>query len=276
LVSVIIHSMQCVLQMFLRWFQLMYPTTSTHAESYFPLSLLLSLPYPSRSLLQMTMVPYKSIRSVSLTALQSVIKRFPNLARLVLPHALAAIAGTKAPLQHLAPDPSSTSSTSSSQQVQQFLDDTLRQLMLSQPGDSGSAGAAGGSGGAAAATTAAAATGIAAAAAATGIAAAAAAVAAAAAAATATPAGAATRPALPPRGAAAATAAAALSAAQESENDGRVAGAAAILNSSIECWRALFHDPALFSGVMRALMASRTHTSTACQNSVSNLLMQVR
>lgn len=214
---------------------------------------------PTPLLLQMSMVPYKSIRSVSLTALQSVIKRFPNLARLVLPHALAAIAGTQAPLQHLAPDPASSSS--SSQQVQQFLGDTLRQLMLSQPGDSGSTAAAGSSGTPAAATVAAA----------TGVAAAAAAVAAAAAAAT--TAGA--RPTLPPR-AAAATAAAAVSAAQESENDGRVAGAAAILNSSIECWRALFHDPALFSGVMRALMASRAHTSTACQNSVSNLLMQVR
>ena len=206
-------------------------------------------------MLQLSMVPYKAVRAAAMPTVQSAIKRFPALASLLLPHALAAIAGQPLPYSHLVPEPGSDNSASElTQHLSEFYGVTLRDAMMHRPADSAAVTAAAGPAASAASAAAAAAGGV--------------------------------LPPGVPAGLAAAVAAAAAaagggkggggsSAAQESENDGRVAGGMALMSSSIECWRALFRDPLLFAGMLRAIMASRVHTSSACQNVVADLLLQV-
>jgi hypothetical protein len=64
-------------------------------------------------------------------------------------------------------------------------------------------------------------------------------------------------------------------AAQESVNDGRVAGACTALSGSIELMRHLYRDPPAWRALLRAALASRCHGSSACEDALSGLLMQV-
>lgn len=65
------------------------------------------------------------------------------------------------------------------------------------------------------------------------------------------------------------------SVAQESENDGRVCGACAVLAPSLESWRVVFRDPVVFQGFVSALMASRCHSSNACLKTIQMVILQV-
>jgi hypothetical protein len=66
------------------------------------------------------------------------------------------------------------------------------------------------------------------------------------------------------------------SVAQESANDGRVAGACTVLTGCLDAWRVIFRDGLVFRGFLYALMASRCHTSNTCLKSIQMLIMQVR
>jgi hypothetical protein len=66
------------------------------------------------------------------------------------------------------------------------------------------------------------------------------------------------------------------SVAQESVNDGRVAGACTVLTGCLDAWRVIFRDGLVFRGFLYALMASRCHTSNTCLKSIQMLMMQVR
>jgi hypothetical protein len=66
------------------------------------------------------------------------------------------------------------------------------------------------------------------------------------------------------------------SVAQESANDGRVAGACTVLTGCLDAWRVIFRDGLVFRGFLYALMASRCHTSNTCLKSIQMLMMQVR
>ncbi|KAF6261252.1 hypothetical protein COO60DRAFT_1625449, partial [Scenedesmus sp. NREL 46B-D3] len=64
------------------------------------------------------------------------------------------------------------------------------------------------------------------------------------------------------------------SVAQESANDGRVAGACTVLTGCLDAWRVIFRDGPAFRGFLYALMASRCHTSNTCLKSIQMLMMQ--
>jgi hypothetical protein len=65
-------------------------------------------------------------------------------------------------------------------------------------------------------------------------------------------------------------------AAEESANDGRVAGACSGLSGSIELLRHCFREPGPWAALLRAALASRVHGSAACEDALGGLLMQVR
>jgi hypothetical protein len=202
-------------------------------------------------LLGLSMMPNAGVRASALPSMQSCLKRFPCLAELLLPEVLAALAGMPGllVLPQLQPPPGGSDSGPSAGQQQQavelpsaaavakFYSQTLPEAMQQQQAEGAAAPSAAAAGGQAAAATAA--------------------------------------------GAAAAAAAAAggssssRSVAQESENDGRVAGACSVLASSLEAWRVVFRDPLAFRAFVAALLASRCHSSNLCLKSIQVIIMQV-
>jgi hypothetical protein len=254
-------------------------------------------------LLVLSMQPNAGVRGSAMPTLQSCVKRFPCLVEVMLPEVLAALAGVEGPLLHSPrkplqqglgevqglgasgglPMPGSRGTGQqlhqqdvgqaekgvvlqlpTSDELEHFYGVTLIESMKSEKADAADAAgsstgqasaAAGGAAAAAAALTAAAA---AAAKAATSIDSSAAAAAATAAAA-----------------AAAAAAAGSRSVAAESVNDGRVAGACAVLAQSLDAWRVIFRDRLVFRAFVAALMASRCHSSNTCLKSIQMLIMQV-
>jgi hypothetical protein len=236
-------------------------------------------------LLGLSMMPNAGVRNSALPTLQSCMKRFPCLVEVLLPEVLAALAGVPGPLRvtqgtaaaGTAADMEIDSSTQQKQQqwmmpqddkVAAFYKESLYEAMQTAVAAAPAAPTGTPSAGAAAAIKQAM---VAAAAAAAGAgldqqqakAAAAAAVAAAAAKAAAAADG------------SSATAAGGGSVAKESENDGRVAGACALLASSLDTWRVVFRDPLVFQGFVYALMASRCHSSNACLKNIQGVIMQV-
>lgn len=244
-------------------------------------------------LLVLSMHPNAGVRGSAIPTLQSCVKRFPCLVELLVPELLAALAGTPGPLLGpgkglgvgLGPGQAAAVAPGSGTGVQlpnqevfnQFYEVTLLEAMKNQKADAAAATTAAGGGAAAAQPPAAAAAAAmlaaaAAKAAAAGSgngsdAAAAKAAAAAALAAAASGAGA--------TATAAAAAASGRSVAQESANDGRVAGACAVLIGCLDAWRVIFRDGLVFQGFLYALMASRCHSSNMCLKSIQMLIMQV-
>jgi hypothetical protein len=214
-------------------------------------------------LVALSMAPNAGVRAVALPSLQGCMQRFPCFVELLLPEALAGLAGVPGLLL-----PGSSSPAAGGQPallpdvaaVNRFYSETLPEAMQKQQADA--AAAAEGAKGATAASAALAAV-------------------AAAAAAAAAAQGGDSQAAAAAAGAAAAAAAAAgagggsSSIAQESANDGRVAGACAVLAGQLEVWRVVFRDPAVFRAFLAALMASRTHSSVQCLKSVQGIIMQV-
>jgi hypothetical protein len=261
-------------------------------------------------LLGLSMMPNAGVRGSALPTLQSCMKRFPCLVELLLPEVLAALAGLPGPLSSSSSGgdqggpgqqqqqqggaaamevdaaPQQQQQQQQQQQravvslpdaaaVEKFYQQSLFDAMQSATPAAAAAGPASGTGAAASAAAAAAAAvkqAMATAAAAAGssggnqqqaAAAAAAAAAVAAAKAAAADAG------------GSSTAAGAGSVAKESENDGRVAGACAVLASSLDATRVVFRDPVVFEGFVYALMASRAHSSNACLKNLQMVIMQV-
>lgn len=238
-----------------------------------------------RELLVLSMQPNAGVRGSAMPTLHSCIKRFPCLVELAVPEVLAALASVPGPWlgpgdQQGTDSSSSASATTATDKrlpqpevLEQFYSTTLLEAMSNQQADTGAAAAGseqhtGATAAAMAALTAAAKAASAAGATddSNGEAKAAAATAAA---------------SLAAANAAATSSAAASgsgggrSVAEESQNDGRVAGACAVLSGCLDAWRLIFRDPLLFRGFMYALMASRCHSSNTCLKSIQMLVMQV-
>lgn len=218
-------------------------------------------------LLGLLMAPNDAVRVAALGTLQACVRRFPCLIELVLPELLAAIAGVPGLLLGLGgrvgPAVAAAAAADWPQQllsadaVARFYGETLQEVMQrppvtdgppppQQPPDARPAAVA--------------------ADAAAALAAAAERATAAAAAAAAAGAGA----------GAGAPAGSESSAAKESENDGRVLGACALLNTSLDAWRVVLRDPLTYRAFVAALMASRCHSSTRCRKALESVMLNVR
>jgi hypothetical protein len=253
-------------------------------------------------LLGLSMMPNAGVRGSALPSLQSCVKRFPCLVELLLPEVLAALAGVPGPLSSSSGGHPGVGPGQQQQQggtegdtagmevdgapqqqqqqgvvrrpdaaaVEKFYQQALFDAMQSATPAAAAAGPGPGTGNAAAAAAAAVKQAMAAVAAAGSTggsdkqqqAAAAAAAAAAVAAAKSAAAD----------GSSGSTAG---SVAKESENDGRVAGACAVLSSSLDATRVMFRDPVVFEGFVYALIASRCHSSNSCLKHLQMVIMQV-
>ncbi|KAF8058035.1 proteasome activator subunit 4 [Scenedesmus sp. PABB004] len=218
-----------------------------------------------RELLGLSMQPNAGVRGSAQPTLHSCVKRFPCLVEVMLPEALAALAGVPGPAGEGAALPQHAA-------LEQFYAGTLLDAMRSPAADAAAAPADAGAGASAGAGAGAGAGAAVAAAAST-----AAAKALAAASAGGTPAAKAAAAAALAAAAAGAGAGGggARSVAEESANDGRVVGACALLAGCLDAWRVIFREPLVFRGFLHALLASRRHTSNACLKAIQMLIMQV-
>jgi hypothetical protein len=220
------------------------------------------------------------------------VKRFPCLVELLLPEMLAALAGVPGPLGINSKGPAAAAAAGTAaamdvdgkeqqlweqwvaadgDKVDRFYRETLAEAMQKQTAPAAAPAAAAAATGSNAAAAAAAKQALAAAVAAAAAGADPRQAAAAAVAAAGADGGGGALPA-----AAGANTAGSSSVAQESENDGRVCGACAVLAPSLESWRVVFRDPVVFQGFVCALMASRCHSSNACLKTIQMVILQVR
>ena len=193
---------------------------------------LLAVPLPLRALLAeavaASLLPYATARATAAAAAQAALRRFPCLARAVLPTYLGAIAGAPPPAAASAAAlllaTSAAEVAEGERAVADYYEVTLRAASVQRDQPSSGAGAAGGGGNGAGG---------------------------------------------------AGVGAGASAAAEESANDGRVAGACAALTGSIELLRFAFRDPPAWRALVRAALASRVHGSSACEDALGMLLMQI-
>jgi hypothetical protein len=254
-------------------------------------------------LLSLSIQPNAGVRGSAVPTLLACLKRFPCLVELLVPEVLAALAGVPGPVLGAAAagkaaaglggsslpaaaaagsvDGSSGAGAQAVQLPQQealerFYSVVLLDAMRNQQADASAAPAAAAAGGSGSEDAAASGAQPAPVAAATMLAAAVKA-----AKATAAPGDGSSSTAAAAKAAAATAAALAAagagrsSVAQESVNDGRVAGACTVLTGCLDAWRVIFRDSLVFRGFLYALMASRCHNSNTCLKSIQMLIMQV-
>jgi hypothetical protein len=221
-------------------------------------------------LLRLSMAPNAGVRASAMPTLHACVKRFPCLIEVLLPEGLAALAGIPGPFlhhhTHLANEPAAL------QQQQQPLLETDAQASLQEEGEgAGDAAGAGSTGGLqqqlamfdAASFYASTLRDAMCSAAADEV-------------------GGAGSASLASSGSATAVSAgeggnsnSGGTAAAESVNDGRVAGACALLAGCLDAWRCIFREDQPFVGFMHSLLAARRHSSAACLKSTQVLIMQV-
>jgi hypothetical protein len=243
-------------------------------------------------LLSLSMQPNAGVRGSAVPTLLACVKRFPCLVELLVPEVLAALAGVTGPVLGAAAAAAAGKAVGlggsslpaaaaagggggsggkavqlpQAEDLQRFYTVVLQDAMRSQQADTSAAAAAGGgsssedAAGAQAVPAAAAAMLAAAAKAAGG---------------NGNGNGSAAAAAKAAAAAALAAAGAGRSVAQESVNDGRVAGACTVLTGCLDAWRVIFRDRLVFRGFLYALMASRCHSSNTCLKSIQMLIMQV-